>query len=146
MCQRQSSGAHVAERGADAALRRDRVAARREHLGEARGREALLREAERRAQARAAGADDDDVVGVIDEFVVFARHAAGPNAIFKIAKIAAIDKPVCASAEPMMATTFGAFRRDVVFDHDLHAEIGVIADREHEQDQHHAEYGRCTHE
>ena len=33
----------------------------------------LLGETERCAQAGAAGADDDDVVGVIDEFVFF-RH------------------------------------------------------------------------
>ena len=37
--------AHVAERGADAALRRDGVAARREHLGDAGGRQARLGEA-----------------------------------------------------------------------------------------------------
>ena len=61
--------AHVAERGADAALRGDGVTARRKQLGDARGRQARFRESERGAQARAAGADDDDVVGVIDEFV-----------------------------------------------------------------------------
>ncbi len=59
--------AHVAERGADAALRRHRVAARREHLGDARGLEARLRHAQGRAQATAAGADDDDVVDVIGD-------------------------------------------------------------------------------
>ena len=51
--------AHVAERGADAALRRHGVAARREHLGDAGGRQARLGEAERGAQAGAAGADHD---------------------------------------------------------------------------------------
>ena len=66
--------AHVAERRADAALRGDRVAARREHLGDAGGRQPRVREAERRAQTGAAGADDDDVVGVIDELI--GAHAA----------------------------------------------------------------------
>ncbi len=56
---------HVAERRGDAALRRNGVRARREHLRHARGLEAGLGAAERGAQARAAGADDDDVVGVI---------------------------------------------------------------------------------
>jgi hypothetical protein len=63
--------AHVAERGADAALRRDRVAARREDLAQACGRQSLLGETERRAQARAARSDDDHIVSVIDEFVFF---------------------------------------------------------------------------
>ena len=53
--------AHVAERGGDAALRRDGVRAGRENLGDAGGLQARLRRAERRAQARAAGADDHDV-------------------------------------------------------------------------------------
>ena len=44
--------AHVAERGADAALRGDRVTARREHLAQARRRQPLLGEPERRAQVR----------------------------------------------------------------------------------------------
>ena len=59
--------AHVADRRGDAALGRDRVRARREHLGDARRLEAGLRAAERRAQARAARADDDDVVGVLGD-------------------------------------------------------------------------------
>ena len=58
---------HVAERRGDAALRRDRVRARREHLGDAGGLQAGLGAAERGAQAGAAGADDDDVVGVVGD-------------------------------------------------------------------------------
>ncbi len=54
--------AHVAERGRDAALRRDRMRARRKHFREARGLKPGRREAECRAQTRAAGADHDDVV------------------------------------------------------------------------------------
>ena len=44
--------AHVAERGRDAALRGHRVAARREHLGDAGGRQAGFGQAQRGAQAR----------------------------------------------------------------------------------------------
>ena len=54
------------QRGGDAALRRDRVRAGREDLGDAGGLQALLGHAERGAQAGAAGADDDDVEGVVD--------------------------------------------------------------------------------
>ena len=61
--------AHVAERGADAALRRHGVAAGREHLGDAGGPQPLLGHAEGGAQAGAAGADDDDVIGVIDDLI-----------------------------------------------------------------------------
>ena len=57
--------AHVAERGRDAALRRDRVRAGREHLGDAGGPQAGFAAADDRAQAGAAGADHDHVVGVI---------------------------------------------------------------------------------
>ncbi len=70
--------AHVAERGGDAALRRDRVAARREHLADAGGLEARQAHAERRAQARAAGADHDDVVGVLDDRVALRHGEAQP--------------------------------------------------------------------
>ena len=52
---------HVAERGVDAALRRDRVRARREHLGDDRDVGLAARELQRRAQAGAAGADDEAI-------------------------------------------------------------------------------------
>ena len=61
--------AHVAERGGDAALRRDGVRAGGEDLGHAGDLQPLLGGAERGAKARAPGADDDDVVFVIDQFV-----------------------------------------------------------------------------
>ena len=61
--------AHVAERGADAALGRHGVAAGREDLGDAGGLQARLAHAEGGAQAGAAGADHDDVVGVVDDAV-----------------------------------------------------------------------------
>ena len=59
-------GPHVLQGGGDAALGRDRVRPRREDLGDAGGLQALLGHAERGAQPRAAGADDDDVELVID--------------------------------------------------------------------------------
>ena len=64
--------AHVAERGGDAALRRDGMRAGREHLGDAGGAQAGLAAADHGAQARAAGADHDDVVGVIFDRIGFA--------------------------------------------------------------------------
>ena len=80
--------AHVAERGGDAALRSDRVAARGKHLGQAGRRQTRLRKPKRRAQSRPARADDDHIVGVIDEFVV-AHNRENPNTTRKIANIAA---------------------------------------------------------
>ena len=63
--------AHVAECRGDAALRGDRVRARRENLGDARGVEPLLGHAEGGAQAGAARADHDDVVFVFVDLVAF---------------------------------------------------------------------------
>ncbi len=57
--------AHIAERGRDAALGGDRVRARGEDLGDARGAQARLAAADDGAQAGAAGADDHDVIVVI---------------------------------------------------------------------------------
>src|SRR3989442_12559886 len=54
--------AHIAERGRDAALRRYRVRAGREHLADAGGLEAGLAAADDRTQARPAGADPDHVL------------------------------------------------------------------------------------
>ena len=59
--------AHVAERGAHTALGRDCVAARRENLGDAGRLQPLLGQAKGGAQARAASADDNDVVLVVDD-------------------------------------------------------------------------------
>ncbi len=76
--------AHVAERGGDAALGRHGVRAGREDLGDASDLQALLGGAEGGAQAGAPGADDDDVVFVIDKLVsshggIRLRPAAGPS-------------------------------------------------------------------
>ena len=67
---------HIAERSGDAPLRRDRMRACREHLRDAGGLQARLRGAKRCAQSRAAGADDDDVIFVIDNFVTIAHVSA----------------------------------------------------------------------
>ena len=66
--------AHVAERGRDAALRRDGVRAGREHLGDAGGAQAGFGAADHGAQARAAGADHHHVVGVILDRIGAAVH------------------------------------------------------------------------
>ena len=66
--------AHVAERGGDAALGGDRVRAGGEDLGDAGGLQARLAGAERGAQARAAGADDHHVIGVVGEGIGLAVH------------------------------------------------------------------------
>ena len=87
MCQRQSSGAHVAERGGNAALRRDGVRAGREHLGDAGGLQARLGAADARAQARAAGADDDDVEGVVGDRIGLAAERGGAWAVGAVVAI-----------------------------------------------------------
>ena len=71
---------HVAQRGVDAALRRDRVRARREELRDARGLEAGLGAAHGGAEARAARTDHDGVVVVVDDLVrlVFLRTRTRP--------------------------------------------------------------------
>src|SRR5690606_39392415 len=61
--------AHVAERGGDAALRRHGVRAGREDLGDAGGTQALVGEAEGRAEAGAAGSHHDHVVLVFGDLV-----------------------------------------------------------------------------
>ena len=69
---------HIGERGGDAALRRDRVRAGREDLGDAGGLEPLLGHAERGAQASAAGADDHHVEFVVDIGVGLAACLLSP--------------------------------------------------------------------
>ncbi len=59
--------AHVAEGGGNPALRRDRMRAGREHFRDARRAQAGLGAADARAQARAAGADHDDIERVIGD-------------------------------------------------------------------------------
>src|SRR4029077_6362630 len=68
---------HVAEGGTDAALRGDRMTARREHLGDAGGIEAGCDPAQCRPQSGAAGAEHDDVEGMVDD-VVAVGHCSPP--------------------------------------------------------------------
>ena len=75
---------HVAERRRDAALRRDRMRAGRKHLGDAGGAQSGLAAADHGAQARAAGADHDHVIGVVFDrigFSVGGRTAIGGLAV-----------------------------------------------------------------
>ena len=76
--------AHVAERGRDAALRRDRVRAGRKHLGDAGGAQAGFGAADDRAQARAAGADHHHVVGVILDRIGVAVHRRPPPLVLPL--------------------------------------------------------------
>ena len=81
--------AHITQRGGDAALRRDGMAAGREHLGDARGLETGTGGAHGSAQARSARADDHRIIEVVDDLVSLGHQAATPpNAIFRIEKIA----------------------------------------------------------
>ena len=69
--------AHVAQRRVHTALRRRRVRARREELGDARHVEALLGEPKGRAQAGAASAHDNRVVLVVDDRVRLGASGLG---------------------------------------------------------------------
>ena len=64
-------GMHVAQRSGNAALGRDRMRAGRKHLGDAGGAQARFAAADHRAQAGAAGADHDDVEGVVFDRIGF---------------------------------------------------------------------------
>ena len=103
--------AHVAERGADAALGGDGVAAGREQLAEAGGAQALLRHA---------AADHDDVVAVVgdriglpvgpgsgDRFVGH-RMPQPPIAMVKSATSAAVASTIAAVLTRITATSLAA--------------------------------------
>ncbi len=77
---------HVAERGADATLRGHGVTARGEQLGDARRREPCFGKAQRGAEPGAAGADDEHVVSVVDEFVVQQSSCRGSECHFQHGK------------------------------------------------------------
>ena len=67
---------HIAEGGADAALRSDRVAARRKDLGDASRVKAGRDHTERRPQSGAAGTEYDHIEGVIDDIVTIGHTRA----------------------------------------------------------------------
>src|SRR6185369_12876284 len=83
--------AHIAKRGRDSALSCYGVAPRREDLGDAGGLQSLLRSPHGRAQARAAGSDDNHVITMIDDLV--GAHALAPNAIRARANSASAPPP-----------------------------------------------------
>ena len=126
--------AHVAERRADAALRSDRMTARREHLRQTGRRKARMRQAKRCTQTCAAGADDDHVVTVIDELI--RAHAPAPKAILRTAKMPSAPSATCTKLINSIVTTFAPLPVDVILDDDLHAELRVIHGRADKQDQH----------
>src|ERR1700693_1624045 len=64
---------HVAERGADAALGGNRVAARRKDLGHAGGIQPRRHHAQCRPQSGAPGAENDDVKRMVDDVVTVAH-------------------------------------------------------------------------
>ncbi len=72
--------AHIAEAGGDPALRGDGVAAGREDFGYASGLQSLARRAHRRAQPSPAGADDDDIIDMVDD-LVSGHETQAPKAI-----------------------------------------------------------------
>ena len=61
--------AHISQRGGNAALRRYRVAACREDLSDAGCFQAFFSHAKRGAKPCAAGTDDYNIIGVVDNFV-----------------------------------------------------------------------------
>ena len=92
---------HIAERRANAALRRDRVASRRKYLRDTGDLEPRLGKSEGCAKTGATGSDDDDVVAMIDEFVV--AHA--PTPILKTAYTAVTATKMCANRESIRDMT-----------------------------------------
>ena len=86
---------HITQRGRNAALRCDGVAAGREHLGNACRFQARFSNAHRRAQARAARANNNRVIGVIDN-LIGSGHAIGApaaKAMVRIEKMAIVAAP-----------------------------------------------------
>jgi hypothetical protein len=81
-------GRIVAKAGGDAALGGDGVRAGRKHLGDARGPQPAFGDAHRRTQARAARADDDGVIGVVDDLVGGHQRGAPEKARRRMEKIA----------------------------------------------------------
>ena len=73
--------AHVAKRGTDASLRCNRMAARRENLGNTGRAKSRLGQAKGGAQAGAARPDDDDIVTMIYKRV-FTHNATPPRVTF----------------------------------------------------------------
>src|SRR5215472_2369230 len=78
--------AHIAERGGNAALRRDGVGAGRKYLGDAGGPQARLAATDDRAQARAAGADHHDIVSVVLDRIGAATDGWRSTAVLSVVR------------------------------------------------------------
>ena len=141
---------HVAERGGNAALRRHRVRAGREHFGDAGGLQARLRAADARAQARAAGADDHDVERVVDDRIGLAVDRGAGSAVGAVRRHGfdprKIKRSRCAGSRrrrrgrarrqnSVLAISAHSRARavDVVHDHRAHAEFHMVDARDQEQ-------------
>ena len=138
---------HIAERGRDAALRRDRMRAGREHLGDAGRLQSRFGAAERGAQARSARPDHHHVIGVIGERIGAAvgawRGDAVALAVFRHAQAPRLNLMIATTQVSATATAKKVFRItrhqlrallvDVVLDDDLHAEPHMIGGRNREQ-------------
>ena len=98
--------AHVAEGGADAALRRDRVAARGEDLADAGRLQSLLGDAEGGPQPGAAGADHHHVVVMVDELVCLCHQPITPKATRTIPKMLPAASSTAANLTMRMAASF----------------------------------------
>ena len=132
--------AHVAQRGGDAALRRHGMRTGREHLGDAGGLEAFLGQAERGAQAGAAGADHDHVVLVLLDLVAFHERSSWRLRGQRNAQDRQHARERAEHREELDRHHQGHFLPagvHVVFDHHLQAEHGMPEHGDHEGDQQH---------
>src|SRR5262249_48128496 len=84
---------HVAQRGADATLGRDGVAARWKELGNARRRQARFRQSQGCPQSCTTRPHDQHVVSVVCELV--GAHDAPPKATFRMANTPATASKAC---------------------------------------------------
>ena len=97
---------HVAERRTDAALRGDRVTACREDLGDAGGIQPRRDHSECRPQSGAAGAENDNVKGVVDD-VVAVWHRSPPYRPRKSLSTASTLAPASSTAAPRTSEVGG---------------------------------------
>ncbi|MNV01825.1 hypothetical protein D3C71_920430 [compost metagenome] len=115
--------AHVAERGAHAALGSDGVRTGREHLGEHGHVEAGTGELQRGAHAGAAGTDDDDVELALGDVFFCVGHGGSDLPKHLNGPTRTTDKPD--DGENLQHETDGD-RLDVVHPHVAHADPHVI--------------------
>ena len=114
---------HVAERRADAALRRDGVRARREHLGQHRDVEARARELQRGAHAGSAGADDHDVEPAPGELAAVIKVSREPGPPIPM-------QPTSQTSVRHVEAPAAPDRLDVVHQDVAHPDPGVVRQRD----------------